>query len=125
MKGEKFMTITPEKKPSNKIDVLKWGAEFEAEQNLEEITLQDIEEAFQKLELTSFDYLNQIVLQIKETLKPGVVSTKTGPEVRKLLGKAWAEIQLINNQPEVDKKKLQEMTNYFASVDAWLSNQKF
>jgi len=125
MKGELFMQKTPEKKPTEKVDTRKWGPEFEAEQNIEGITLQDIEDAFKKIELSSFDYLNQIVLKIKDYVSPVNFSKESAAKVRNLLTKAWGEIQLINNKAKTEQKELKPYLNYFNSVDEWLTAQKF
>lgn len=127
MEGENFMSPFEKgnKKSDQKVDLSRWGKEIDAELDVESITPQDIENAFKSIELSPFDYLNKIVLEIKDTISIGAVSAKTGPEVRQLLDKAWKEIQIINSNPETNQAQLKRLINYFYSVDSWLASQKF
>jgi len=127
MEGENFMSPFEKgnKKSDQKVDLSRWGKEIDAELDVESITPQDIDNAFNSIELSPFDYLNKIVLEIKDTISIGAVSAKTGPEVRQLLDKAWKEIQIINSNPETNQAQLKRLINYFYSVDSWLASQKF
>jgi len=127
MEGEKFMSPFEKgnKKSDKKVDLTRWGKEIDAQLDAESITQEDIDLAFKSIELSPFDYLNQIVLEIKDIISIGAVSAKTGPEVRQLLDKAWKEIQIINSNPETNQEQLKRLINYFYSVDSWLASQKF